>query len=106
MPIYLDTRTRANLAIAVCARCAFKFPQEMLFKDGNIPSLRVCRQCWDPINPYRLPPHPTDNLALEWTRPNPVLVMENAPYDPNTMEPWLDTVGEGVDVEPDGNQRP
>lgn len=44
----------------------------MLIADGNSKGLRVCsdRDCWDPRNPYRLPPIPPDRFNLKFPRPD------------------------------------
>jgi NAD-dependent SIR2 family protein deacetylase len=70
MPIFLDTESRPTLAIAVCDRCHFKYPWDMLMRDGNQSGLMVCQKCRDPIDPYRLPPPPPDRIGLKWARPD------------------------------------
>lgn len=42
----------------------------MLIEDGNLPGLRVCRDDWDMLDPYRLPPRQPDNLVLPFVRPD------------------------------------
>lgn len=63
-------------SIAICQRCCQKRPYMMLRADGNVPSLRVCsdRDCWDPKDPWRLPPMPPDAIALKYPRPDTPLV--------------------------------
>jgi hypothetical protein len=42
----------------------------MLIEDGNLPGLRVCRDDWDELDPYRLPARQPDNLVLPFVRPD------------------------------------
>jgi hypothetical protein len=52
----------------------------MLIQDGNLPGLRVCRDDWDDLDPYRLPPRQPDNLVLPFVRPDvPIAVQPSAP---------------------------
>jgi hypothetical protein len=44
-------------------------PYLNLMKDGNSPGLRVCQECWDMRDPYRLPPLQPDAFALQYPRP-------------------------------------
>lgn len=57
-------------SIAICDRCNFKFPYMELRADGNSPGLRVCESCWDPKDPWRLPPIQPDAIALKYPRPD------------------------------------
>ncbi len=61
-------------SIAICDRCCFKFSYETLRADGNSPGLRVCPSCWDPKDPWRLPPIQPDAIALKYPRPDTPLV--------------------------------
>ena len=63
-----------NASIAICDRCNFKYPYRELRADGNSPGLRVCEECRDPINPWRLPPLIPDAIALRYPRPDTPLV--------------------------------
>jgi len=72
------------MTLAICDRCRLTFKRKKLVKDGNTPGLRVCRECRDNINPYRLPPRKPDPIALPWTRPltsivPPIYVNEGTP---------------------------
>lgn len=73
MGVYSD-----KAAIAVCDRCNFKMKITELRADGNTPALRVCVDCWDPIDPWRLPPLRPDTIALQKPRPD-VYIGLNAP---------------------------
>lgn len=62
-----------DLAIAVCDRCRFKVPYKELRPDGNSPKLRVCRDCWDSLDPYRLPVRKEEAIVMEFPRPDALL---------------------------------
>ena len=74
MSIYLDTRGRSSIAIAICDRCRRKFPIDELMSDPNSPGLRVCRDDVDQLDPYRLPARQTENITLSFVRPDAPLV--------------------------------
>jgi hypothetical protein len=57
-------------AVGVCDRCSRTFILDELIEDGNLPGLRVCREDWDELDPYRLPPRQPDNLNLPFVRPD------------------------------------
>lgn len=63
-----------RLSKAICDRCNFKFDYQALRADGNTPALRVCNNCWDMKDPYRLPPIPNDAISLKFPRPDTPLV--------------------------------
>jgi hypothetical protein len=70
MPRYLDTRGEAYLAIAVCDRCRLKVRYTELRPDGNSPGLRVCADCCDQYDPWRLPARRTEDVTLPNPRPD------------------------------------
>ena len=71
MPVFLDTRGLANLAIGVCDRCKMKRTFVSLGPDTNFPGLRVCDQgCRDNLDPYRLPARQTERINLRFARPD------------------------------------
>lgn len=70
MPVFLDTRGRSTLAIAICGRCSRKFPYDDLMPDPNYPGLRVCKDDVDQYDPYRLPARQTENITLRFPRPD------------------------------------
>ena len=59
-----------RIAIAICGRCSVKMPYTKLMADGNSPGLRVCKDCRDPIDPYRLPARQPDAFTLRNPRPD------------------------------------
>lgn len=66
-----------DLAIAICDRCRMKRSYKSLKPDGNSPGLYVCDEgCWDPIDPYRLPPRQPEPVALDHPRPDASLANE------------------------------
>jgi hypothetical protein len=89
MPVYLNTYGNSNLAIGICARCSMKFALVDLHPDPNYPGLMVCGTpgymtgkgtwaggsgCADMYDPYRLPPRETEDITLEYPRPDVKLV--------------------------------
>ena len=70
MPVWLDTRGHTVLTIAICDRCRVKYPWDELGPDSNAPGLRVCHQCRDQLDPYRLPARQGENITLPWVRPD------------------------------------
>jgi hypothetical protein len=71
MPVYLDTRGNTKISIALCARCGVKYPWTELDPDPNSPGLMCCKDgCRDEFDPWRLPSRPTEDITLEWARPD------------------------------------
>ena len=62
--------SKGRVAIAVCDRCHFKKKLSELRADGDVPSLRVCRECYDVKDPWRLPPKKEKSIALKNPRPD------------------------------------
>ena len=56
--------------IAVCDRCKMKMKLTELSSDPNSPGLRVCNECKDQYDPYRLTPRRTENITLRYPRPD------------------------------------
>ena len=102
MSVFLDTRGRSKLAIAICARCSCKFPWDELVSDPNAPGLMVCRDDLDQLDPYRLAPRETEDITLEWARPD-VSIADQGPWTDWTFSevPYVtDTVPAGALVVP------
>jgi hypothetical protein len=70
MPVYLDTRGKSVLSVAICDRCRIKFPYDELMPDPNFPGMRVCHYDLDQFDPWRLPAIKTENIALRFPRPD------------------------------------
>jgi hypothetical protein len=102
MSEYLSTIGNSSIAIAICGRCSLKFAIVDLQPDPNSPGLMVCGTpsrmtgkgtwtggtgCMDMYDPYRLPPHETEDITLEYPRPDTRLpippYISVAPGDPN-----------------------
>jgi hypothetical protein len=82
MPIFLNTKGRARIAIGICDRCKQKFPIGDLRPDANSPGLKVCKKDWDSLDPYRLPPRQPENIVLEFARPDVDISVEPMPECP------------------------
>jgi hypothetical protein len=115
MPLFLDTRGLADLAIAVCDRCKMKRPHVDLRPDANFPGLQVCGQgCADDKDPYRLPARKTEKITIRFPRPDvSVAVKDNSlitgPYggavistQQGTQAPSQNGNLDGIDVQPEG----
>lgn len=71
MSLYLDTRGQPTVAVGICDRCRMKRPLACLRPDNNSPGLRVCdRGCNDDLDPYRLPARRTEDVTLQYPRPD------------------------------------
>ena len=87
MPMFLNTRGRPTLGIAICSRCSRKFPLDKLSPDPNYPGLRVCDADRDQYDPYRLPARQTENITLPFMRtdapltPSPVVAVVDGEDD-------------------------
>ena len=68
MPVFLNTTGRSTLAIGICDRCKMKFSQEDLQQDGDKPGLRVCKDCSDQLDPYKLPARKTEDITVRHPR--------------------------------------
>ena len=81
---FLNTLGNSKLSIGLCDYCGFKFPSHELFPDPNYPGLRADKRCLDVLDPYRLPPHETENVSLLFVRPEtPIDVNVLAIYSPD-----------------------
>jgi hypothetical protein len=94
MAVFLDTRGRTKIAIAICGRCGEKFPYDDLMEDPNIPGLRVCRDDRDDFDPYRLPSRESENISLEFPRPDIPITGEapTALFGMNVLAPVVNGV--------------
>lgn len=67
-----------DIAVAICDRCNFKHPYKALKPDPNSPGLRVCPECRDQLDPYRLPARQPEPLTMRFPRPDvPLTVPED-----------------------------
>lgn len=70
MPRYLRPKANGKVAVAICDRCRFKFYASELSDDPDTPGLRVCPDCRDSVDPYKLPVRPVEDTSLEHPRPD------------------------------------
>lgn len=70
MSVFLNTRGKSTLGIAICGRCSRKFSLDDLYSDPNTPGLMVCKADRDEFDPYRLPARQPENIALRFARPD------------------------------------
>lgn len=70
MPIFLDTRGKSPISVAICARCGIKYPRTELTYDPNFPGLLVCSYDIDTLDPYRLAARETESLIFDGPRPD------------------------------------
>jgi hypothetical protein len=76
-----------DLSIGICDRCSQKVPYRDLRADGNSPGLRICQDagCWDPRDPWRLPPIQPDPIVMRFPRPDVSVATtsdDTGTYDP------------------------
>lgn len=70
MPLFLPPRLGAGTcAVAQCDRCHKKVYLDDLSPDGDSPGLKVCKDCNDLPDPYRLPPRKSEDISLKDPRP-------------------------------------
>ena len=70
MSLFLPISNKGTMAIAICDRCGVKHYLNDLSADGNSPGLRVCHDCWDTRDPWRLPPRKTEKIDVKFPRPD------------------------------------
>lgn len=82
MTQWFDPTGRSTYGIGICDRCKEKMSLEQLHEDPNSPGLRVCVECRDDYDPYRLPARQPENIALQFSRPDEPLTGEQLPTVP------------------------
>jgi hypothetical protein len=70
MALFLDTRGKSTLGIGICGRCSVKMSLTKLHPDPNTPGLMVCRDDLDVLDPWRLAPRETEDITLQYPRPD------------------------------------
>lgn len=70
MPVFLDPTGKSTFGIGICARCSKKMFLEDLYDDPNAPGLKVCIDDLDDYDPYRLAARPTEEINLNYVRPD------------------------------------
>lgn len=73
---FIHTRGRSSLALTHCDRCHVKMPVGDVGQDGDNPALMVCRDCYDHIDPWKLPPRKPDDYIIPGASPNDILLPE------------------------------
>lgn len=102
MSLWLDTRGKWSVAIAICDRCKMKRSITHLVSDPNAPGLRVCMDtCVDVLDPYRLPARQPENITLNYPRPDVPLVPAASVQIQDELV--VNDGGEGLAVDGDGN---
>lgn len=76
MPRFLNPRGRSSYVLQHCDRCAQKMFAGDLRRDGDNPALMVCRNCYDNIDPWKLPPRHPDDYVVPGASPNDILLPE------------------------------
>lgn len=69
MGLYHPVSTKGSSAVAICDRCKMRYGYDELRADGNAPGLRVCKDCCDVKDPYRLPARQSEVINLRYPRP-------------------------------------
>lgn len=75
MPRYLPVSSHGKVAVAICGRCGLKYQYNKLKPDRNTPGLRVCDDCCDDKDPYKLPSRLPEKLTLQYPRPDEPLIV-------------------------------
>lgn len=65
-----NTFSSGDVSKAICDRCRFRYFYRELQADHDKPGLRVCEFCVDARDPWRLPPHQQEAIALRYPRPD------------------------------------
>lgn len=70
MPLFLKPRRGQSSSIGICDRCKMKHYLTDLKPDRDNPGLRVCEDCNDQKDRYKLAPRQTENITLPFVRPD------------------------------------
>jgi hypothetical protein len=89
-----------RIAIAVCQRCKFKVPYQILSSDPNYPGLRVCPDCKDQYDPYRLAPKQPDPIVMRFPRPDEPLNVPDETYIATQNDENIEVVFPDGDLSP------
>jgi len=97
--IMASSFSTGRIAIAVCGRCSVKVPYRDLMSDGNYRELKVCSECRDEIDPYRLAPRQPDSYILRNPRPDRSLTdIPNYLLDDYGLPVYDNITGEPIEV--------
>jgi hypothetical protein len=86
MAVFLDTRGKNTLAVAICDRCRKTLPHDDLGQDPDT-GLMVCDDCTDEPDPWRLPAPPADRINLRFVRPDRPLAISLNETEEDDVEP-------------------
>lgn len=93
------TLASGELTQAICDRCRMRFNYQELRPDGNSPGLRVCEECRDNFDPYRLPPKSPDPIAVRFARPDAPL-LDTRRFMITEDGEWVEVVAPPGDASP------
>lgn len=71
MPLFLDP---SGGPVAICDRHHGKVYLSTLIADRQSPGLRVCPDCADDMDPWRLPARRSETITLQYPRPDAIMV--------------------------------
>lgn len=94
MPRFLQ-----DIPIALCARCEMKMAADDRVRDGDNPALLVHSKCRDDIDPYKLPAHPLEQIAVRWPRPDAQLRITGDVLSEELGPAWVIATESGDDIE-------
>lgn len=105
MSIFLDPTGRSTYGLGICQRCAVKYSLEDLYSDPNTPGLKVCYECLDQYDPYRLPARRTEDVTLRFYRPDEDLTVGGPTQNETSLFGVRATVGGNPRVTAGGDLR-
>lgn len=82
---------------AICQRCGMRGALNAMVADGNVPGMRVHEKCRDDFDPWRLPARRTEDITLQYPRPDVNVTDEASAYGPSGEE--LAESGDPFDLE-------
>lgn len=103
MSEWFDPSGRTSFGIGICDRCREKMSILDLHPDPNAPGLRVCTECMDLFDPYRLPARQSEVISLPFTRPDEPLTFDADEGLPFTAYAFEDDINMFIFAE-NGNQ--
>lgn len=105
MSVFLDPSGKSTFGIGICDRCALKFSLDDLYSDPNSPGLKVCLECMDEYDPYRLPARRTEDINLPFYRPDQSLTEGGPIPNPITLNGIRGTIGGNPRITAGGDLR-
>jgi hypothetical protein len=68
MPLFLNTKGKRIVSVAICDRCRMKRAAADLISDPDTPGMRVCVGCADEVDPYTFAPRQTEDITVPFVR--------------------------------------